>query len=407
MDSVKIEVIGEVVQKEDASDTYEISKDSLDDVLSISDDKATFSGKGIFVGTVTVSDETKTVIFDVDEEVFSYVELNDWVTALENNNADFLSPSYVQFDLEKIKSVTVDDSEVNYQKAGEYLLTYKITDIDGKIYEKSTIVTVGDQEMVKKLSEEGVWVAETQTVVTPIVEEETSSEDKEETSNAVHHHTFDEGKVTKLPTCGSNGEKIYTCIECGEIKSEFIPALGHKFGEWTTVKDATCQTEGIKERTCERCQETESDKIAKVPHTWDEGVVTTPATCTEDGVKTFTCTSCGTETKTEPIKALGHDLHKDVTKKATCGEDGLEVTTCSRCDYYDETVIPATGLHTYNEGIVTKEPICTEYGEKTFTCTVCNHKHVEKELDELKPLGHDYDEGVETTAPTCDKERVA
>ena len=109
MDSVKIEVTGEIVQKEDESDTYEISKDSIDDVLSISDDKVTFSRKGIFVGTVTVSDETKTVIFDVDEEVFSYVELNDWVTALENNNADFLSSSYVKFDSEKIKSVTVDD----------------------------------------------------------------------------------------------------------------------------------------------------------------------------------------------------------------------------------------------------------------------------------------------------------
>ena len=42
-------------------------------------------------------------------------------------------------------------------------------------------------------------------------------------------HVWDEGKVTKEPTCTEKGEKLYTCTVCGETKTEEIPAKGHTY----------------------------------------------------------------------------------------------------------------------------------------------------------------------------------
>ena len=40
-------------------------------------------------------------------------------------------------------------------------------------------------------------------------------------------HIWDDGVVTKEPTCPEAGEMTYTCTACGETKTEEIPALGH------------------------------------------------------------------------------------------------------------------------------------------------------------------------------------
>ena len=42
-------------------------------------------------------------------------------------------------------------------------------------------------------------------------------------------HVWDEGKVTKEPTCTEKGEKLYTCTVCGETKTEEVPAKGHNY----------------------------------------------------------------------------------------------------------------------------------------------------------------------------------
>ena len=106
--------------------------------------------------------------------------------------------------------------------------------------------------------------------------------------------------------------------------------------------------------------------------------ITTPATCGTDGVLTYTCTQCG-KTYTEPIPATGKHTYDEgvVTKEATCTEAGEKTFTCSVCgDTYTEP-IPATGEHSYGEGVVTKEATCTEPGVKTFTCTVCGDTYTE------------------------------
>ena len=42
-------------------------------------------------------------------------------------------------------------------------------------------------------------------------------------------HKWNEGEVVSKPTCEDEGEMLYTCTQCGETKTEAIPALGHKY----------------------------------------------------------------------------------------------------------------------------------------------------------------------------------
>ena len=112
-------------------------------------------------------------------------------------------------------------------------------------------------------------------------------------------------------------------------------------------------------------------------HSWNDGEITTAATCTSEGVKTYTCTVCGA-TKTEPIAkdASNHAGGTEVrdAKAATCGEDGYTGDTyCKGCGVKlaSGTTVPATGNHTWNDGVVTTAATCASEGVKTFTCAVC------------------------------------
>lgn len=54
-------------------------------------------------------------------------------------------------------------------------------------------------------------------------------------------------------------------------------------------------------------------------------------------------------------------------------------------------------VHTYDNGVVTKEATCTKPDEKTITCTGCG----ETKTQEIPALGYAEDEGVITEEPTC------
>ena len=247
-------------------------------------------------------------------------------------------------------------------------------------------------------------------------------------------HTWNEGEVTTAPTCTKAGVRTYTCSVCGNTKTESIDATGHTEVDVAAV-DPTCTETGLtagkkcsvceavivaqetiaalghdfsgsyqKNETghwhkCSRCDGTDTvaphaynnadcsvagtctvcayEKAAGT-HVWNRGTVTKPATCTEAGEKTYTCTSCQS-TRTEPITATGH---KEVTipaKAPTCTETGLTAgKKCSVCGTVTvaQTEISATG-HSWNAGVVTKEPTETAEGVKTYTCTVCNAKKTE------------------------------
>ena len=119
--------------------------------------------------------------------------------------------------------------------------------------------------------------------------------------------------------------------------------------------------------------QTAAVKVHNCENHWDDGKITTPPTCTKTGVKQYTCTICS-ETKTEEIAALGRDYSSDWTidTAAACETVGSKSHHCTRCDSkIDVTEIPASGKHTWNNGVITKPATIAEEGVKTYTCTIC------------------------------------
>ena len=186
---------------------------------------------------------------------------------------------------------------------------------------------------------------------------------------------WDDGKITTPPTCTKTGVKQYTCTICSETKTEEIAALGHDYSsDWTIDTAAACETVGSKSHHCTRCDRKKD--VTEIPasgHSWNDGAITTEPTCTDEGVKTFTCNACG-KTRTEAVAALGHNYSSDWTidTAATCSAIGSKSHHCTRCDSKkDITEIPASGKHTWNNGVITKPATIAEEGVKTYTCTVC------------------------------------
>lgn len=159
-------------------------------------------------------------------------------------------------------------------------------------------------------------------------------------TDPAHIHNY-VGEVTKEPTCTEKGEKTYTC-DCGDSYIEEIPAKGHHY------ENGECTDCGEKDPSHE--------------HSYTETITKEP-TCTEKGEKTYTC-DCG-DSYTEEIPAKGHHF-----------EDG-ECTDCGEKD-------PDYHKHSYTE-TVTKEPTCTEAGEKTYTCD-CGDSYTE----EIPAKGHHF-----------------
>ena len=186
---------------------------------------------------------------------------------------------------------------------------------------------------------------------------------------------WDDGKITTPPTCTKTGVKQYTCTICSETKTEEIAALGHDYSsDWTIDTAAACETVGSKSHHCTRCDSKKD--VTEIPasgHSWNDGAITTEPTCTDEGVKTFTCNACG-KTRTEAVAALGHNYSSDWTidTAAACETVGSKSHHCTRCDSkIDVTEIPASGKHTWNNGVITKPATIAEEGVKTYTCTIC------------------------------------
>ena len=265
-------------------------------------------------------------------------------------------------------------------------------------------------------------------------------------------HKWNEGKVTKEPTCTEEGVKTFECTVCGKTKTEKVEALGHDWNnDFTVDKEATCEETGLKSIHCKRCDIKKDETVIPAKghvagekkienateavceaggsydeviyctvcgkelsrttikteakgHKWDSGKITKEPTCTEEGVKTFECTVCG-KTKTEKVEALGHDWNNDFTvdKEATCEETGVKSIHCKRCDERKEiTTIPAKG-HVAGEKKIENatEAVCEAGGsyDEVIYCTVCN-KEISRKTIKTEAKGHKWNSGKITKEPT-------
>ncbi|MDE7086595.1 MAG: hypothetical protein K2O67_00195, partial [Clostridia bacterium] len=175
-------------------------------------------------------------------------------------------------------------------------------------------------------------------------------------------HSWNDGEITKPPTCTAEGEKTFTCLACGKTRTEAVEKVAHTPGDAATCTAAqTCTVCGVQLN-------------APLGHNYEAVEGGVAPTCTEPGSGKVRCSRCGDEQvgasipatghnpgdaatcttpqictvcETELAPALGHDFGEWVTtKEATFVEDGEKRRDCSRCDEYQTEVIPAKGVST-------------------------------------------------------------
>ena len=194
------------------------------------------------------------------------------------------------------------------------------------------------------------------------------------------------------------GTKRCICRRCGDVINQAVPALGHSRVTVAAVP-ATCEIDGIGEGVkCSVCGvELEGfEVLPAIGHDYE--VTHIDGDCEHDSYDLYVCKHDSTHTYKTNIDAApghvggtatctqkavcdvcGHEYgdfaphsYEATVTPPTCTADGYTTYVCSVCgDEYKSDIVPATGEHTYNDGIVTKTPTCTEDGEKIVACIYC------------------------------------
>ncbi len=93
-----------------------------------------------------------------------------------------------------------------------------------------------------------------------------------------------------------------------------------------------------------------------------------------------------------------HKYSKLTTIAPTCIDEGYTLNVCEGCsDSFKTDITAATGIHSYNSGVFTKEVTCTEDGEKVHSCNVCGDSYSET----VEKTGH---KTAATTTPATTTE---
>jgi len=269
----------------------------------------------------------------------------------------------------------------------------------------------------------------------------------QETVDAIGH-AYDEGVITKAPTCDKEGVKVYTCKnDKKHTVKETIPAEH----TWSSVQSTapTCTRPGISYRFCEVCGYYD-DEITpipalghKAPDTYEEPSVPENWNCTTAFTSSYVCVTCGENVVVVIQAAKDHKHVSTVIQNATCSKEeitaevcvdcghtqkkkvtagvdstkheytyewinepnnpctdrGDKVEYCEACKVYGKVIVEEPTGHKWNDGVIVKEPTCTAKGQTRYTCQ--NEKcTATKTVSDIAALGHDYGEGVKTEA-TC------
>ena len=211
------------------------------------------------------------------------------------------------------------------------------------------------------------------------------------------------GWTASLGTAGSSASLTFTVPSNADAGGVVLTALftpdEHEH-DWVEIagtrQEPTCLYGGYAQYQCSICGAYGEADLDPLGHAWDEGAVTAEPQPGVEGQRTYTCTRCG-EKKTEAIAALPvatptpeptptphtHQYAETERVEPTCGAAGHVTMKCSCGASYTEE-LPATGQHTWGEGVVTKAPSVDAPGEMTYTCTVCGATRTE-EIPALEP----------------------
>ena len=216
-----------------------------------------------------------------------------------------------------------------------------------------------------------------------------------------------EANGSEYPVEGTMAPQTVNAKTDTALNANTFTREGYNFKGWNTKADgsgtpyADKATVNLTENTTLYAQWEDNHSLTKVINKKD-------ATCTENGYTGDTvCAICGKEiTKGETIQAKGHTEVIDARVEPTCTKSGkTEGKHCSVCNevLVAQTEIPAKG-HT-EEIVPGKEPTCTETGlTDGVRCSVCGV--VLTPQTEIPATGHKWDDGVITTAATCENAGV-
>lgn len=303
-----------------------------------------------------------------------------------------------------VKSVDIDDSAVDYSKAGTYEVIYTIT-FDGeklRDYVKENNINVNfdtnDKTIVVKTKVTITVATEEDTekaiasgntnVVTPETKESVAESNKAKANdNAVASKSAE--KPAKKPagnTGNSNAGKHENSSNSGNNNAN---AGNNGNGNSGNNGNHNGNSNGNNSNHNGNNDGNHNDNTEKPHvHKYNSGVVTKESTCTDTGVKTYTCVD-GDDSYTETIPALGHDYvtrTETVTTKEAWDEDVWESRyICSGCDASFETARevgrhllsayhenPDTPCHSYHSDSVKVNTIHHPAETETRTYKVCS-----------------------------------
>ncbi len=196
-------------------------------------------------------------------------------------------------------------------------------------------------------------------------------------------HSWDDGSITKQPTCQAEGTILKRCMKCGAVEQQTLAKVGHDWGEPNVIVPPTCSTPGRASVKCKNCDETQPDEI--IPATGNHVVnlqakhEAVEATCWREGsIEYYDCQTCGSTVKLDA--------------------DGNVLTD----------VKVAKTAHNYDNGVITKAPTCSDTGIKTFTCQnegCTGDGHTFEQV--LDKVDHVYGRLNKRVEPTCDTSGVS
>ena len=212
-----------------------------------------------------------------------------------------------------------------------------------------------------------------------------------------------------LYTNGSYSAMIYRSSDMGvrcKLNFNIHNHIGGEAVEENRV-EPTCVNSGSCDSVvyCSNCGiEMSRSKVTLDPtgiHDWeDETTIDVEPTCTEEGVKSHHCKNCDATNDPSPVEPLGHNLITQTTNP-TCVKSGVTKEVCTRCSYSNViATVEASGHNWENGYTIDVEPTCTETGQKSIHCKVCDAIQ-EGSAVSVDAKGHVYGAWETTTEPTC------
>ena len=349
--------------------------------------KATYKGKKIYGRPATSSGDA----YDFEYSYENNVEAGTAYVLVTGLN-DYTGTKKVPFTIEPL-ILTSKSSRINFADGsmGQYKFTG--SEIKPKINvfksDDDTRLTEGKDY---KVSYSDNINAGTGTIKVTFMGNYTGSISKTFKITPAHQHTFGSWRITKAPTCTTDGEQKRSCTskDCGYYtETATIPAQGHKYVD--TVVAPTCTTGGYTLHTCSVCKKSYKDNETQpTGHKYITNTV--EATCETDGYTEKKCSNCDYYTKTI-IPKKGHTPSSEwtVIKQTTCAEAGEQVRYCTICGKVTEKKDISKLAHTpADEWIITKQPTCAEPGEQVRYCTICGNVAEKQEITKLPHTPSDW-----------------